>query len=549
MIRILKRYIAKDLVKIAALATVVITIIMTILAIIEPLRERGLGGQQALKLFAYSLPVMFSLTLPVAALFAATFVYGRFSQDNELMAIRASGICPLALLRPAVWMGVIVSVVTLVLSLWLAPQLLLLSHRNVAENVKQAAYHQLLSNRHLKLPDLLIHADRVDPESGWLGGVIVIRHSDELNAKALIAPKARPDVLPRGDDNYIVIDCPRFAAMQQSGQSDLSISEMREMQRGKAPDLFEDKPRFYDWRRLVRVLANPMAAGVVEKELIQIRREMCIQRFYQDVITEISDKGEYDRLRAVTPKPGEEPTAGPDRVVLGASQALLEQRDQVILNSPEPATDGADAQGIVAVAFYRGQEPDKSFLARSVEIRAKWDEIKETFVVSVSMIGARVVSDTSDVGAGHEEYSRAQFAVPKDIVDEAQRGALDDLIANPSKYGLSADVTQRITGLTENVIPKLLRRVRAEMHWRIAYGVCCLLMVMIGAAMGMIFRGGQVLAAMAISAVPAALVIILLLMGKQLISGGHESGVGVIWGGVAAMAAVATYMYAVPMRR
>ena len=59
---------------------------------------------------------MVSLTLPIAALFAATIIYGRFSQDNELMACRASGICTLSLLRPAVWLGVVVSIVTRILA-------------------------------------------------------------------------------------------------------------------------------------------------------------------------------------------------------------------------------------------------------------------------------------------------------------------------------------------------------------------------------------------------------------------------------------------------
>jgi lipopolysaccharide export LptBFGC system permease protein LptF len=111
-----------------------------------------------------------------------------------------------------------------------------------------------------------------------------------------------------------------------------------------------------------------------------------------------------------------------------------------------------------------------------------------------------------------------------------------------------------VNDLHGKLLPKLLGKVAAEMHWRIAYAVCCLLMVLIGAAMGLILRGGQILAAMAISAVPAALVIVLLLAGKELIHNpkvtwGYVLGVAIIWGGVGLMAAAVGYLYAVPMRR
>ena len=50
------------------------------------------GYAQVNKLLLYMLPAMSTYSLPVAALFAATMVYGRFAADNELTAMRASGI-------------------------------------------------------------------------------------------------------------------------------------------------------------------------------------------------------------------------------------------------------------------------------------------------------------------------------------------------------------------------------------------------------------------------------------------------------------------------
>ena len=98
----LHRYLGIELARVTGLALVAFTLVLTVFAIIEPLRKEGLSGSQAMVLFVFTVPILLSLTLPIAALFAASIVYGRFSQDNELLASRASGISTLTLLRPAV---------------------------------------------------------------------------------------------------------------------------------------------------------------------------------------------------------------------------------------------------------------------------------------------------------------------------------------------------------------------------------------------------------------------------------------------------------------
>ncbi len=560
MIGTLKTYLAKDLAKVTVMTTVVVTVIMAVLAVIEPLRDRGLGGGQALKLFFYVLPVMFSLTLPVAGLFAATIVYGRFSQDNELMASRASGICTLSLLRPAVWLGAIVSLITLSLSLWAAPQLLGASQRSFRANLKHAAYHRLMTQRYIKLQgnDLIIHADRVDPKSGWLGGVVVVDHSNDLDANVAVAASAKPDFVERGDETHVVFHCTNPDSMRQSGLTEVDVRKRLFLRHGKLPNPFKDKPKFYDWSKLCRVRAKPMESDVIREQLVKIQRQICIQRFYRDVSGTIKAGKAYGRLVELDPpEEGEKPM----RVELEAAAGglSLSRKNDLILSTPEPRRSAttmpatAPEPSPVIVRVYRGDELRKQFLARRVKLKAEWKEYEEAVVVSLLMEGARGPGMPPE-SAGHSEYPLGPFAVPEDIVAGAREVNLDDLVHSPEKYELSAPVTGMVNDLHGKLLPKLLGKVAAEMHWRIAYAVCCLLMVLIGAAMGLILRGGQVLAAMAISAVPAALVIVLLLAGKELIHNpkvmwGYAFGAAIIWGGVALMVAAVGYLYAVPMRR
>ena len=123
MLKTLHSYLLKDLLKVSLLSLVAITLLMSVLVIIQPLRKLGLAGEQLLQLFLYTIPVMLSLTRPIATLFAGTLVYGRFSQDNELLAAKASGISALSLLRPALGMGVVVTLLSLAMINVVAPRL------------------------------------------------------------------------------------------------------------------------------------------------------------------------------------------------------------------------------------------------------------------------------------------------------------------------------------------------------------------------------------------------------------------------------------------
>src|SRR5262249_23764250 len=56
---------------------------------------------------------------------------------------------------------------------------------------------------------------------------------------------------------------------------------------------------------------------------------------------------------------------------------------------------------------------------------------------------------------------------------------------------------------------KLIASIRSEMHSRASFAVSCLILVMVGCALGMISRSGNFLSAFAVSVVPALLCIAL----------------------------------------
>jgi lipopolysaccharide export LptBFGC system permease protein LptF len=57
--------------------------------------------------------------------------------------------------------------------------------------------------------------------------------------------------------------------------------------------------------------------------------------------------------------------------------------------------------------------------------------------------------------------------------------------------------------------------IRSEMHARMAFALSCLILVLVGCALGMMFRSGNFLTAFAVSFVPALLSITLIIAGQQ----------------------------------
>src|ERR1700742_401008 len=83
-------YLLKDLLRIFAMTAGTLAGIMSFGALLRPLTQHGLDLGQVGQILSYFSPAMTTYSLPIAALFATTIVYGRVSADNELTACRAS---------------------------------------------------------------------------------------------------------------------------------------------------------------------------------------------------------------------------------------------------------------------------------------------------------------------------------------------------------------------------------------------------------------------------------------------------------------------------
>jgi uncharacterized membrane protein len=104
-------------------------------------------------------------------------------------------------------------------------------------------------------------------------------------------------------------------------------------------------------------------------------------------------------------------------------------------------------------------------------------------------------------------------------------------------------------------LKQLLNMIRAESHARASFAVSCLILVMVGCTLGMIFRSGNFLTAFAVSFIPAMLSITLIIAGQRTAGtiNTHDLkpytdplqlGLGLIWcGNVVNLAIAGVLMY------
>ncbi|MCK5271886.1 MAG: LptF/LptG family permease, partial [Sedimentisphaerales bacterium] len=109
----------------------------------------------------------------------------------------------------------------------------------------------------------------------------------------------------------------------------------------------------------------------------------------------------------------------------------------------------------------------------------------------------------------------------------------------------SAKLRQQYKTLKEEC-KELAAEIIAEKHSRLAFGVCCVSLVLMGAALGIIFRSGHLLTAFGISFVPAALCLITIFTGKHIAEQNPENialGIAFLWSGIVVVTGVTVTIY------
>jgi lipopolysaccharide export system permease protein len=158
----LPRYVLIELIKFfIAFVTALTTLILTVVVFRESL-DRGLPLTWVPWLLPYLLPQALQASLPATLLLATTFVYGRMSGANEVVALKALGVSPWAILSPAYVLAILLSLGTfciydLAVS-WGRSGL----ERVATDALEEIAYSMLRTQQCFSVKGFAIHVKRVE---------------------------------------------------------------------------------------------------------------------------------------------------------------------------------------------------------------------------------------------------------------------------------------------------------------------------------------------------------------------------------------------------
>src|SRR5271165_2736525 len=192
--RILDRYIVREVFRHALLGLVVFTFVFFVPQLVRLMelfvRHSG-SGAQILKLFLCIFPGVFTFTVPMAILIGVLLGLGRMSADSEIIALTALGIGRRRILLPVGVLAFTGFALTLVFTVWLAP-LALRTLRTIEKDLVTSQISFAVQPRVFdeRFPHLVLYVNDVAASGTQWHGVFLAESNQEGGAQLTLAEDA-----------------------------------------------------------------------------------------------------------------------------------------------------------------------------------------------------------------------------------------------------------------------------------------------------------------------------------------------------------------------
>ena len=184
------RYIATEIAKSFLIILMVVTGIYLTVDFIEKVDnfiEAGLPVIRALLFFIFKLPLILVQVTPVGILLAVIITFGLMAKNNELLALRASGVNLMSLLGPIMWCGVAAFLFVMLIAEAVMPLTVPQSDQIWIEEVKGRKTSGVKrSDIWLKGSDTVLHVKYFDPGDRIAKGITIHRFDGNFGLKERI---------------------------------------------------------------------------------------------------------------------------------------------------------------------------------------------------------------------------------------------------------------------------------------------------------------------------------------------------------------------------
>ncbi len=153
---------------------------------------KGLPVMTVIEFFALNLAWMIALAVPMAVLVAVLSAYGRLSSDNEVTALRSSGVGPWQMILPAILFGLFSAIGLAYFNNNILPDLNYRS-RQLQTDIKRLKPAMILEPGVFlsDIPGHVLYAQKVDNETSEIHDVVVYEDDDPRFGGTVIADRGK----------------------------------------------------------------------------------------------------------------------------------------------------------------------------------------------------------------------------------------------------------------------------------------------------------------------------------------------------------------------
>lgn len=156
--------------------------------------NKGVPLWAVLKLLVYKLPSIMILTFPVSTLFAVAMALGRLSKDNEIVALRTSGVTIWRIAVPILALGLLVSLASYFTNEKIVPHANLVSNNIIRQIIYKKPLPDVQENVFFRdAHDRYYYARRVDLKTKTMESVMVYEVTFERFPRMIVAQQGKFD--------------------------------------------------------------------------------------------------------------------------------------------------------------------------------------------------------------------------------------------------------------------------------------------------------------------------------------------------------------------
>src|SRR5213596_1356387 len=210
IVRILSRYILRQHLPPLGYGLAALTFAMLVNQVAKQFGNfvgKGLPWSVIFEVFALSIPFIVAMTLPMAVLVAVLYTFSHFAADNEITAMKASGISVGRLLLPVVGGATLVALIALFWNDQILPRsnhalrtlLVDIQRKKPTFQLKEQVINEVVAGQ------FFLRAARIDPAANTLNDVTIYDLGDPERRRIILADSGRMAYTPGGTDLYLTL--------------------------------------------------------------------------------------------------------------------------------------------------------------------------------------------------------------------------------------------------------------------------------------------------------------------------------------------------------